>query len=66
MRTAKKTGAMTDLCARAFRPPHQIAAAVDGLLCGLAGKIIARLEENCKRLLGCDFLLPEAMGDVFR
>ena len=25
---------------------------VDGLLCGLVGKVVARLEENCKRLLG--------------
>ena len=28
---------------------------VDGLLCGLVGKIVARLEENCKRLLGDGF-----------
>ena len=26
-------------------PCYQIAAAVDGLLCGLVGKIVARLEE---------------------
>ena len=31
---------------------YQIAAVVDGLLCGLVGKIVARLEENCKRLWG--------------
>ena len=30
---------------------YQIAAVVDGLLCGLVGKIVARLGENCKRLL---------------
>ena len=29
---------------------YQIAAVVDGLLCGLFGKIVARLGENCKRL----------------
>ena len=33
---------------------YQIAAA-DGLLRGLVGKIVARLEENCKRLLGDEF-----------
>ena len=33
---------------------YQIAAA-DGLLCGLVGKIVARLEENCKRLWGDEF-----------
>ena len=27
----------------------------DGLLCGLVGKLVARLEENCKRLLGDEF-----------
>ena len=31
-------------------PCHQIAAAVDGLLCGRVGKIVARMEKNCKRL----------------
>ena len=31
-------------------PCYQIAAVVDGLLCGLLGKIVARLEEDCKRL----------------
>ena len=36
-------------------PCYQIAAVVDGLLCGLAGKTVARLEENCKRLLGDEF-----------
>ena len=30
----------------------QIAAVEDGLLCGLVGKIVARLGENCKRLWG--------------
>ena len=36
-------------------PCYRIAAVVDGLLCGLVGKIVARLEENCKRLLGDEF-----------
>ena len=36
-------------------PCYQIAAVVDGLLCGLVGKTVARLEENCKRLLGDEF-----------
>lgn len=31
-------------------PCYQIAAVVDGLSCGLIGKIVARLEESCKRL----------------
>ena len=31
-------------------PCHQIAAVVDGLSCGLVGKIVARLEANRKRL----------------
>lgn len=31
-------------------PCYQIAVVADGLLCGLVGKIIARLEESCKRL----------------
>ena len=31
-------------------PFYQVVAVVDGLLCGLVGKIVARLEENCKRL----------------
>ena len=31
-------------------PCCQIAAVVDGLRCGLDGKIVARLEESCKRL----------------
>ena len=31
---------------------YQIAAVVDGLLCGLVEKVVARLEENDKRLLG--------------
>ena len=33
----------------------QIAAA-DGLLRGLVGKLVARLEENCKRLWGDEFV----------
>ena len=33
-------------------PCYQIAAVVDGLLCGLIGKIVTRMEENCKRLWG--------------
>ena len=36
-------------------PCYQIAAVADGLLCGLVGKIVARLEEDCKRLLGDGF-----------
>ena len=36
-------------------PCCQIAAVVDGLSRGLVGKIVARLEENCKRLLGDEF-----------
>ena len=36
-------------------PCYQIAAAMDGLLCGLIGKIVARLEENCTWLLGDKF-----------
>lgn len=36
-------------------PCYQIAAVVDGLLCGLVGKIVARQEESCKRLLGDEF-----------
>ena len=36
-------------------PCYQIAATVDGLLCGLVGKIVARREESCKRLLGDEF-----------
>ena len=34
----------------------QIAAVADGLSCGLVGKIVARLGENCKRLLGDEFV----------
>ena len=34
---------------------QQITAVVDGLLCGLVGKTVARLEENCKRLWGDGF-----------
>ena len=29
-----------------------LAAVAEGLSCGLVGKIVARLEENCKWLLG--------------
>ena len=36
-------------------PCYQIAAVVEGLLCGLVGKTVARLEENCKRLLVDEF-----------
>ena len=36
-------------------PFYQIAAVVDGLLCGLIGKIVGRLEENCTWLLGDKF-----------
>ena len=36
-------------------PCYQIAAVADGLLCGLVGKTVARLEENCKRLWGDEF-----------
>ena len=32
-----------------------LAAVVDGLLCGLVGKVVVRLEENCKWLLGDGF-----------
>ena len=41
---------------RKMGPCYQIAAVVDGLRCGLDGKVVARLEVNCKRLLGdeCD------------
>ena len=46
-------------------PCYQIAAVVDGLLCGLVGKIVARLEENCKRLLGDEFDRTE-VGYGFR
>jgi hypothetical protein len=31
-------------------PCYQFAAVADSLLCGLVGKIVARREENCKRL----------------
>lgn len=36
-------------------PRYQIVAVVDSLLCGLVGKIVARLKENCKRLLDGEF-----------
>ena len=29
-----------------------LAAVADGLSCGLVGMVVARLEENCKRLFG--------------
>ena len=32
-----------------------IAAVVDSLLCGLVGKIVARMKENSKRLLDGEF-----------
>ena len=32
-----------------------LAAVVDGLSCGLVGMVVARLGENCKRLLGDEF-----------
>ena len=38
-----------------IRPCYQIAAVADGLLCGLVGKIVARLEENSKWLWVDDF-----------
>ena len=44
---------------------YQIAAVEDGLLCGLVGKIVARLEENCKRILGDEFDRTE-VGYAFR
>ena len=37
------------------RSCHQIAAVVDGLSCGLIGKIVVRLGENCKRFWGDEF-----------
>ena len=36
-------------------PRYHIAVVVDSLLCGLVGKIVARMEENSKRLLGDEF-----------
>ena len=36
-------------------PGCQIAAVAEGLLCGLVGKIVARLEEICKQLWGDEF-----------
>ena len=36
-------------------PCYRIVAVVDGLLCGQVGKVVARLEVNCKRLLGDEF-----------
>ena len=33
---------------------------VDGLLCGLVGRIVARLEENCKRLWGDEERLSQS------
>ena len=40
---------------RKMGPCYQITAVVDGWLCGLVGKIVARQEENCKRLWGDEF-----------
>ena len=37
-------------------PCHQIAVVADGLSCGQIGKIVARREENCKRLWGDEFV----------
>lgn len=34
---------------------YHIVAVVASLLCGLVGKIVARQEESCKRLLGDEF-----------
>ena len=36
-------------------PCYQVVAVVDGLLCGLVGKIVARVEETCTWLLGDKF-----------
>jgi hypothetical protein len=36
-------------------PRYHIAVVVDSLLCGLVGKIVARMEKNCKRLLDGEF-----------
>lgn len=36
-------------------PCYQIAAVADSLLCGLVGKVVAQMENNCKRLLGGEF-----------
>lgn len=36
-------------------PRYHIAAVVDSLLCGLVGKIVARMEENSNRLLDGEF-----------
>ena len=36
-------------------PCYQSVVVADGLLCGLVGKTVALLEENCKRLLGDEF-----------
>ena len=36
-------------------PCYQIAAVAESLLCGLVGKIVVRLDENCKRLWGYEF-----------
>ena len=43
-------------------PCYQIAAVVDGLLCGLVGKIVARMEENSggyRVRHGCHSRLPQ-------
>jgi hypothetical protein len=36
-------------------PCYQFAAVADSLLCGLVGKIVAQMENNCKRLLDDEF-----------
>lgn len=36
-------------------PCYEIAADAENLLCGLDGKIVAWMEENCKRFLGDEF-----------
>ena len=46
-------------------PCYQIAAVADGLLCGLVGKIVARLVEICKQLLR-DELDRTEVGYAFR
>ena len=43
-------------------PFYQIAAVVDGLLCGLVGKIVAQMEENSggyRVRHGCHSRLPQ-------
>ncbi len=45
-------------------PCYHIAAVVDSLLCGLVGKIVARLEENCRWLWGDEFDRAGAGGGL--